>query len=209
MSVPLLQARQLAFAYGGRPVLECINLDLPVGSCTLIQGDNGSGKSTLLQLLQGRLQPSSGWVRLDGRPLQGQRRKVALVPQVPALRWHYPLDVIGLVALGCGGNSQRSNQALGQVGLAAQAKAAIATLSGGQRQRALIARALAQQAAVLLLDEPLAFVDAATREHLGALLRALTAAGTAVVLTAHGPLPTSFQGVRQLSLQHGHLLPGP
>lgn len=207
MSVPLLQARQLAFAYGGRPVLERINLDMPAGSCTLIQGDNGSGKSTLLQLLQGRLQPSAGWVRLDGRPLQGQRRKVALVPQVPALRWHYPLDVIGLVALGCGGHRQRSHQALEQVGLAAQAKAALASLSGGQRQRALIARALAQQAAVLLLDEPLAFVDATSREQLGALLSALTAAGTAVVLTAHGQLPASFQAVRQLQLQHGHLLP--
>jgi ABC-type Mn2+/Zn2+ transport system ATPase subunit len=208
MSVPLLQARQVAFAYGGRPVLECISLDLPAGSCTLIQGDNGSGKSTLLQLLQGRLQPSAGWVRLDGRSLRGQRGKVALVPQVPALRWHYPLDVIGLVALGCGGDRQRSHQALEQVDLAAQAQAAIASLSGGQRQRALIARALAQQAAVLLLDEPLAFVDATSREQLGALLSALTAAGTAVVLTAHGPLPASFQAVRQLQLQHGHLLPG-
>jgi len=103
MTVPLLQAHQVAFAYGGPPVLESINLDLPAGSCTLIQGDNGSGKSTLLQLLQGRLQPSSGWVRLDGRPLRGQRRRLALVPQAPSLRWHYPLDVIGLVALGCGG----------------------------------------------------------------------------------------------------------
>jgi len=208
MTVPLLQAHQVAFAYGGPPVLESINLDLPAGSCTLIQGDNGSGKSTLLQLLQGRLQPSSGWVRLDGRPLRGQRRRLALVPQAPSLRWHYPLDVIGLVALGCGGHRQRSRQALEQVGLAALAKAALASLSGGQRQRALIARALAQQAAVLLLDEPLAFVDATSREQLGALLSALTAAGTAVALTAHGQLPASFQAVRHLQLQHGHLLPG-
>jgi zinc/manganese transport system ATP-binding protein len=207
MTVPLLQARQLAFAYSGRPALECINLDLPAGSCTLIQGDNGTGKSTLLQLLQGKLQPSAGWVRLAGRPLRGQRHRLALVPQVPSLRWHYPLDVMGLVALGCGGHQQRSRQALEQVGLARQAQAAIASLSGGQRQRALIARALAQQAAVLLLDEPLAFVDAASREQLGALLSALSRAGTAVVLTAHGPLPASFQAVRQLRLQHGQLLP--
>jgi len=207
MFVPLLQARQLAFAYGDHPVLEFINLDLPMGSCTLIQGDNGTGKSTLLQLLQGKLQPSAGWVRLAGRPLRGQRRRLALVPQVPSLRWHYPLDVMGLVALGCGGHHQRSRQALEQVGLTPQAQTAICSLSGGQRQRVLIARALAQQAAVLLLDEPMAFVDAASREQLGSLLSALTAAGTAVVLTAHGPLPASLQAVRQLRLQHGQLLP--
>ena len=205
MDVPLLQAHQLGYGYGHHPVLEAVNLDLPAGSCTLIQGDNGAGKSTLLQLLQGKLQPSNGWVRLAGRPLRGQRRAVALVPQAPSLRWHYPIALAGLVGLGCGGHPQRSHTALEQVGLAGLARAPIASLSGGQRQRALIARALARQAAVLLLDEPLASLDSRSREQLGTLLQALAAGGTAVVLTAHGELPEPLRQVRRLQLRQGQL----
>ena len=208
MDVPLLQAHQLGFGYGRRPVLEAINLDLPAGSCTLIQGDNGAGKSTLLQLLQGKLQPSVGWVRLAGSPLGGQRRRLALVPQTHTLRWHYPINLAGLVELGCEGHPGRSRTALEQVGLAALAKAPIATLSGGQRQRALIARALARQAEVLLLDEPLGCLDSPSRQLLGTLLSQLAASGTAVLLTAHGNLPEALQQVRRLHLQHGHLGPG-
>ena len=78
MDPPLLQARDLAFAFGRQTVLVGVDLDVAPGSCSVIRGDNGTGKSTLLQLLQGRLRPSRGWVRLAGRPLQGQRRRVAL-----------------------------------------------------------------------------------------------------------------------------------
>ena len=208
VDAPLLQARQLAFGYAKTAVLRSINLDVTNGSCTLIRGDNGAGKSTLLQLLQGKLQPTAGWVRLGGRPLKGQRRRLALVPQAPSLRWHYPITLAGLVGLGCGGHPQRSNTALEQVGLAALAKAPIASLSGGQRQRALIARALARQAAVLLLDEPFACLDNRSREQLGALIQALAADGTAVVLTAHGDLPSSLEQVPQMHLEHGQLGPG-
>ena len=77
MDFPLLQARQLCFTYGERPVLRDLDLELAAGSCTLIQGDNGAGKSSLLQLLQGRLQPSAGSVHLAGRPLRGQRQCVS------------------------------------------------------------------------------------------------------------------------------------
>ncbi|NQW40301.1 MAG: ATP-binding cassette domain-containing protein, partial [Cyanobacteria bacterium] len=92
--------------------------------------------------------------------------------------------------------------------LAALAKAPIASLSGGQRQRALIARALARQAAVLLLDEPFACLDNRSREQLGALIQKLAADGTAVVLTAHGDLPSSLEQVPQMHLEHGQLGPG-
>ena len=103
MDFPLLQARQLCFTYGERPVLRDLHLELAVGSCTLIQGGNGAGKSSLLQLLQGRLHPSAGSVHLAGRPLRGQRHRLALVPQTPSLRWHYPIHLAGLVGLGRGG----------------------------------------------------------------------------------------------------------
>ena len=122
VDAPLLQARQLTFGYGAAPVLQAIDLDVPKASCTLIRGDNGAGKSTLLHLLQGKVQPTAGWVRLSGRPLRGQRRRLALVPQAPSLRWHYPINLAGLVGMGCGDQAQRTDQALHQVGLAGLAQ---------------------------------------------------------------------------------------
>jgi ABC-type Mn2+/Zn2+ transport system ATPase subunit len=202
---PLLQACQLAYGYGQAPVLHNLDLAVARGSCTLIRGDNGAGKSTLLQLLQGKRQPSAGWVHLGGRPLSGQRLRLALVPQDSSVRWHYPIHLAALVALGCCSRGQGPAQALQQVGLADLAQTPIAALSGGQRQRALIARALARQAEVLLLDEPFAALDDQSSQQLGALLQALATGGTAVVLTAHGVLPTSLRPGRQLQLCDGQL----
>lgn len=206
MAAPLLQAHQLSFSYRERPVLQGINLALEARSCTLIRGDNGAGKSTLLQLLQGRLEPDAGWVRLAGRPLRGQRRRLALVAQAPSLRWHYPICVADLVGLGCTGPARRVERALEQVGLTALARAPISTLSAGQRQRALVARAVARQPAVLLLDEPLACLDATSRLQLGTLLTEQARAGPAVVFTAHGAIPGSFQNLEQLHLHRGRLI---
>jgi ABC-type Mn2+/Zn2+ transport system ATPase subunit len=202
---PLLQACQLTYGYGEAPVLHNLDLAVAKGSCTLIRGENGAGKSTLLQLLQGKRQPRAGWVRLGGCPLRGQRRRLALVPQCSNLRWHYPIHLAGLVTLGCGGRTQGTTQALQQVGLAGLGQTQIAALSGGQQQRALIARALARQAEVLLLDEPFAGLDDQSSLQLGALLQALAAGGTAVVLTAHGVLPASLRPGRELQLRHGQL----
>jgi ABC-type Mn2+/Zn2+ transport system ATPase subunit len=202
---PLLQALGLAYAYGRFPVLVGIDLEVMPGSCSVIRGDNGAGKSTLLQLLQGRLQPSSGWVRLEGRPLRGQRRRLALVPQAPCLNWRYPIRLGAFVALAAGGGPRSCPPALGQVGLEPLAERPIGSLSSGQRQRALIARALAQRAAVLLLDEPFAFLDGASRLQLGGLLRLLVDQGTAVVLSAHGELPPTLPRRHTYLLQDGNL----
>jgi len=202
---PLLQALGLAYAYGRFPVLVGIDLEVRPGSCSVIRGDNGAGKSTLLQLLQGRLQPSSGWVRLEGRPLRGQRHRLALVTQAPCLNWRYPIRLEAFVALAAGGGPRSCPPALGQVGLEALAERPIGSLSSGQRQRALIARALAQRAAVLLLDEPFACLDGASCLQLGALLRSLVSSGTAVVLSAHGELPPTLPQRRTYLLQQGSL----
>jgi ABC-type Mn2+/Zn2+ transport system ATPase subunit len=202
---PLLQALDLAYAYVRFPVLACIDLEVMPGSCSVIRGDNGSGKSTLLQLLQGGLQPSRGWVRLEGRPLRGQRRRVALVPQDPCLNWRYPIRLEAFVALAASGDPRSSPPALRQVGLEALAERPIGSLSSGQRQRALIARALVQRAAVLLLDEPFACLDGASCLQLGALLRSLVISGTAVVLSAHGELPPTLPRRRTYLLQQGSL----
>ena len=207
MDQPLLQARNLAFAFGREDVLVGIDLDVASGSCTVIRGDNGTGKSTLLKLLQGRLRPSRGWVQLAGRPLQGQRRRVALVPQAPSLNWCYPISLGALVALGADGDPRTAQPALHQVGLAELRERPIASLSAGQRQRALVARALTQRAAVLLLDEPLASLDGSSRLQFGGLIRKLVDAGTAIVLSVHGDLPPTLPQVHTYGLQDGTLLP--
>ncbi|MEB3317075.1 MAG: ATP-binding cassette domain-containing protein [Cyanobacteriota bacterium] len=209
MNQPLLQARDLAYAYARVPVLVGIDLEVTPGSCSVIRGDNGSGKSTLLHVLQGRLRPSSGWVRLEGRPLRGQRRRVALVPQAPRLNWGYPIRLEAFVALAANGKQRCFPPVLRQVGLEALAERPIGSLSSGQRQRALIARALAQRAAVLLLDEPLACLDRASCLQLGALLRSLVTSGTAVVLSAHGELPPTLPRLRTYLLERGSLHPQP
>jgi ABC-type Mn2+/Zn2+ transport system ATPase subunit len=189
---PLLQARDLAFAYGCRTVLHSVDLDVAPASCGVIRGDNGAGKSTLLHLLQGALQPSRGWVRLAGRPLPGQRRRVALVPQAAAVNWHYPIALGALVALGAQSQPRGTLPVLRQVALESLWERPISSLSAGQRQRALIARALAQRATVLLLDEPLACLDADSRLRFGSLIRVLVASGTTILLTAHGELPPTL-----------------
>lgn len=205
MDQPLLQALGLAYAFGRFSVLVGIDLEVMPGSCSVIRGDNGAGKSTLLQLLQGQLQPSSGWVRLEGRPLRGQRCRVALVPQDPRLNWRYPIRLGAFVALAAGGGPRSCPPVLRQVGLEALAERPIGSLSSGQRQRALIARALAQRAAVLLLDEPFACLDGASCLQLGALLRSLVSSRTAVVLSAHGELPPTLPRSRTYLLQQGSL----
>jgi zinc/manganese transport system ATP-binding protein len=187
---PLLQVRDLAFTYATAPVLVDLDLEVMPGTCTVIRGDNGTGKSTLLHLLQGRLQPSRGWVRLEGRPLRGRRRRVALVPQVPSLNWRYPIRLAAMVAMAAKGEPRTSLPALRQVGLEALGDRLIGSLSSGQRQRALIARALAQRAAVLLL---------------GGLLRLLVDQGMAVVLSAHGELPPTLPRRHTYLLQDGNL----
>ena len=129
---PLLQVRDLAFTYATAPVLVDLDLEVMPGTCSVIRGENGTGKSTLLHLLQGRLQPSRGWVRLEGRPLRGRRRRVALVPQVPSLNWRYPIRLAAMVAMAAKGDPRTILPALRQVGLEALGERLIGRLSTGQ-----------------------------------------------------------------------------
>lgn len=209
MDPPLLEVRDLAFTYGRRSVLHAIDLALSPASCLLIRGVNGAGKSTLLQLLQGALQPSKGWVRLNGLPLRGQRRRIALVPQTSSLNWSYPISVQGLLELAGGRPSPQARHHLQRVGLADRQSWPIGSLSVGQRQRLQIALALAQDPQVLLLDEPLANLDASSRLHLGSWLRALVDQGLTVVLSVHGSLPPTLPRHRTVVLEAGTLHPQP
>jgi iron complex transport system ATP-binding protein len=200
---PILLVSGLSFSYDGpgRAVLHDLSLEVPAGAVTAILGPNGSGKTTLLRLLLGVLRPAAGAIQLAGRPQQDYSRRersqlVGLVPQDE----HIPFDfsVLEYVLLGRAPylgplqmpgkfDRQVALAALHMVGLDPLRDRNLPSLSGGERQLATLARALAQQPQILLLDEPTAHLDLSNQGRLLALLRKLAAQGKTLVLTTHDP----------------------
>jgi iron complex transport system ATP-binding protein len=225
---PLLAFDQISFGYQpkGRLALRSFSLEIQPGTVTAILGPNGAGKTTLLHLALGWLAPQGGQVRLDGHPLGSYSRRdlgqwMALVPQSERIPFDYsileyvllgrapylaPLDMPG--AQDC----RVSEQVIEQVGLGHLSERAITTLSGGERQLALVARALAQQPRLLLLDEPTSHLDLANKVRLLKLMRELAAHGVTLVLTTHEPevaaaVATHLVLMREGQVYHAGLLP--
>jgi len=193
----------LCFTYSGstQPALQGLSLEIPIGRATAILGPNGSGKTTLLRVLLGVLHPSQGQVSLLGRPRESysrreQSRLIGLVPQSE----HVPFDysVLEYVLLGRApylnplqmpGETDRRIvlEALETVGLAHLRGRAVPSLSGGERQLVTIARALAQDPAILLLDEPTAHLDLGNQGHLLEIMRTLAKKQVTRVFTTHDP----------------------
>jgi manganese transport system ATP-binding protein len=184
--------------YGDGPVLQGLDLQLAAGSICALVGSNGAGKSTLFRCLMGFLAPSRGTLRIDGLPLaEAQRRqRVAYVPQSEEVDWQFPIQVRDVVMMGRYGHmnllrwpaaSDRAavEAALERLELLPLARRQIGALSGGQRKRTFLARALAQQAGVLLLDEPFSGVDARTEALIRGQLLALRDAGGSVLIASH------------------------
>ncbi len=180
-------------------VLDNISMVVPRGSFTAIIGPNGAGKTTLIRVILGLLRPDSGEVEVFGVPvdrLGPKRAKIGYVPQVLTIDLNFPVTVFEVVLMGTYGRigvGRRPTPADRQAAIAAMEKVGIADLkdrpirrlSGGQRQRAFIARALANQPELLLLDEPATGVDAATTGSLYTLLRDLRSEGVTIVLVSH------------------------
>jgi ABC-type Mn2+/Zn2+ transport system ATPase subunit len=189
VSAPLVRVRELAAGYApGRAVLRDVSFELGPGEGAAVLGPNGGGKTTLFRALLDELPHRTGTVELAGRP--------ATVPQSGRARLDFPVDALGVALMGAYGRTPwhrriaradraAAEAALERVGLAERARDGFGTLSGGQRQRVLIARALVQDAPVLLLDEPLTGVDAPSAARIGALLEALRAEGRAVLVSTH------------------------
>jgi iron complex transport system ATP-binding protein len=169
----LLEAEGVSFAYSGRPAIRDVTLAVAEGEMLAIAGANGSGKSTLLGLLAGSRRPSAGSVRLAGRSLQAYERRalaraIAVVPQETAIAFPYRVAEMVLIGRtphlrGLGLESAHdvaaAERAMARTGVLALADRPLAELSGGERQRVIVARALAQEPRVLLLDEPTTFLD--------------------------------------------------
>lgn len=199
--------------YEDRPVLEDVDLQLPAGSLTAVVGPNGGGKSTLLKVIAGLLEPWSGTISvLGGRP-GAHARAMAYVPQAEAVDWSFPVVASDVVMMGRYprlGPFRRPGQrdhaavadALELVGMTAHARRQIGALSGGQRRRVFLARALASQPDLYLLDEPVTGVDNATQEDLMTVLDAEARRGKTVIASTHD-LASAAQHFRSIVAVNG------
>ncbi len=191
-----LEIRRLTVSYGSRPVLWDVDATFPQGALSAIVGPNGAGKSTLLRAALGLVPADAGQTLVNGRPARAALEQVAYVPQRDAVDWDFPITVQEVVEMGryrATGWIRRVSradrvivaEALERVGMQDYGSRQIGQLSGGQRQRVFIARALAQQAPLLAMDEPFAGVDARTEAILLELLGELRAAGHSIVVVHH------------------------
>lgn len=206
-AVTAIDIRGLYAAYHRQPVLENINLSLPTGKWTAIVGPNGAGKSTLFHVLTGSMKPLRGRVDAFGEPIAFHRKagNIAYMAQREAIEWDFPISVWETVMGGRYGHMRNDalwrrllparwyapvhrevvHNALEDVNMLALADRPIGALSGGQKKRVLLARTLAQQAKILLLDEPLAGVDPPSEQLLLDVLKREREAGRTVIMVTH------------------------
>jgi manganese/zinc/iron transport system ATP- binding protein len=193
---PIVELHDLTVSYQKKPVLWDIDLTLPAGAIIGIIGPNGAGKSTLIKAIMGLLELSSGYVKLFDKELDQVRSKVSYVPQKESVDWDFPASVLDVVMMGRYGKLGLFNrprkadrevaiECLRQVDMEAYAKRQISQLSGGQQQRVFLARALAQEAELYLMDEPFAGVDAATEKAIIQLLKTMSKQGKTVIVVHH------------------------
>ena len=182
--------------YDDRPALEAVDLAVEPGTLLAIVGPNGAGKSTLLKLMAGILAPWHGRIEILGGPPGGAARRIAYVPQAELVDWAFPVTVGDVVMMGrypALGPLRRPTKvdraavatALAQVGMSEHGNVQIGRLSGGQRRRVFLARALAADPDVYLLDEPVTGVDPTTQEDLMDLLEEEARRGKTVIATTH------------------------
>jgi manganese/zinc/iron transport system ATP- binding protein len=212
-TVPLW-INDLTVAYHRKPVLWDVDLSLPEGQLIAVVGPNGAGKSTLIKSILNLIPRASGAVSIYGKPYETQRHLVGYVPQRESVDWDFPVNALDVVAMGVyhkigwfkpvtGKHRQTAMEELAKVGMASYAHRQISQLSGGQQQRVFLARALAQDARIYLMDEPFAGVDVATEKAIIALLKELKAAGKTCVVVHHDlqTVPTYFDHVVLLNMR--------
>ncbi len=215
----MIRLEEVHAGYGARDVLHDVTLAVPRGSLVALLGENGAGKTTLLKLLAGLLRPRAGAVLLDGLPLESAprreaARRIGYLPQgfVPL----FPLRALDAVLLGRTPHRARfaapgpadvaaARRALEEVDAAAFAETDLLGMSGGERQRVLLARVLAGEPEILLLDEPTANLDPRHRLAVLSALRRRAAAGAAVLLSTH-ELEFAAGADRAVLLARGRIL---
>jgi ABC-type Mn2+/Zn2+ transport system ATPase subunit len=193
-----IDIRDVSVRYHDKLVLSDASAQVPAGAICGLVGMNGAGKSTLFKAIMATIPLAKGSVRLADKPVkQAQKQGIAAyVPQTEVIDWNFPVSVSDVVMMGRYGfmnvlrrpkaaDHEAVKTALQRVGLGDFAERQIGQLSGGQRKRVFVARALAQGASILLLDEPFAGVDAKTEHSLVELLRELRTQGVTTLIAAH------------------------
>jgi manganese/zinc/iron transport system ATP- binding protein len=192
----VLALESLSAGYGDGWALEDVTLEVPAGRLVGVIGPNGSGKSTLLRAILGLVPQRIGTVTLAGMPIDERRIDVAYVPQRELVDWSFPISAAQVVMMGRfprigpvrGGTQvdrEAVSDALDRVGMVHMGDRQIGALSGGQQQRVFLARALVQEASVLLLDEPMTGVDRGTEDAITALMRELRDDGATILHATH------------------------
>jgi manganese/zinc/iron transport system ATP- binding protein len=216
---PALRISNLRVAHpgAGHAALEGCSFEVQSGARVALVGPNGAGKSTLLKAIAGLLPAQSGTISIFGLPVGACHHRVAYLPQRDEIDWRFPVTVRRLVLGGryvhigwLRGPSTADrdivDETLAQLGICHLAERQIGELSGGQQQRALLARALAQEADLLLLDEPFNAVDASTRESIIAILDQQQRAGRTVIVATHELDRLADEFDRVVSLRDGRIV---
>ena len=209
-----VKVEDLTVAYGEKPVLWDMDMEVPPGVLMAVVGPNGAGKTTLIKAIMGLVQPVAGYVSIFGKPYLAQRRLVGYVPQRNSVDWDFPTSVLDVVMMGRygvlgwlrrPGRAERNlaMESLEKVGMADLAGRQISQLSGGQQQRVFLARALVQDARVYLMDEPFQGVDATTERAIVTLLKEMRSEGKTVVVVHHDlqTVPEYFDWVTLLNVR--------
>jgi len=219
MTSPVLQVRGAVAGYDGAPVLHGVSLSVAPGEVVAVLGANGSGKSTLIRAVLGLVPLTAGSVVLFGTPAPAprQRHRIGYVPQRVGAGSGVPATVMevvrsgrlagrGPLALWRSADRAAVTRAIETVGLAGRAGDPVSALSGGQQQRVLIARALATEPDLLVLDEPTTGVDAASQRAFAGALERFTSGGGTVLLVAHELGPLEPLVARAVVLHHGRVV---
>jgi iron complex transport system ATP-binding protein len=219
---PAVEIQDVSFRYASDApvVLDCVSAIIPEGSITALLGPNGSGKSTLLHLILGLLIPEKGRILLQGRLSQDHSRRetsriLGLVPQEEHIA--FDLNVLEYALLGRAPyldllempkakDRLLAREALATAGIDALEKRSVPSLSGGERQLAIVARALAQEPAILLLDEPTSHLDLANARRILHVLKRLKEKGKTIILTTHDPNAAAAIADHMILLRAGRVL---
>jgi len=216
MSAHKLQVADLTVSYHRIPALHHLSFEVECGQSIALLGPNGAGKSTLLKALAGLMPKESGTIAFHGQTLHGPTRDLAYLPQREQIDWDFPTTVRGIVEMGrylrlgwwrrySKEDAQAVDAAIESMQLKPLENRQINALSGGQQQRAFLARALAQEAHVVLLDEPFTGLDKPTQDNLKQLLRGLRDSGK-LILASHHDLTNVGEIFDQVILMNGELI---